>query len=146
MGMPPGSVVLKNTVCGNLSSCTLLAYARSPRMRRASCISFGMMVTLLAWIAHRLVSATEKHGQCSVRCRKSTSHQTPGHSGKTISRLDSLLYVKQYSDITITMFYWFHTQCTHWSCPPLQNRAHFSAHDNCPLKTIQLLNHICVSC
>ena len=33
------------------------AYARSPRMRRASCTSFGMMVTRLAWMAHRLVSS-----------------------------------------------------------------------------------------
>lgn len=32
-------------------------YARSPRMRRASWISFGMIVTRLAWIAHRLVSS-----------------------------------------------------------------------------------------
>ena len=34
-----------------------LAYALSPRMRRASCMSFGMMVTRLAWMAHRLVSS-----------------------------------------------------------------------------------------
>ena len=33
------------------------AYARSPRMRRASWMSFGMIVTRLAWIAHRLVSS-----------------------------------------------------------------------------------------
>ena len=32
-------------------------YARSPRIRRASWISFGIMVTLLAWIAHKLVSS-----------------------------------------------------------------------------------------
>ena len=34
-----------------------LAYARSPRMRLASWMSLGMMVTRLAWIAHRLVSS-----------------------------------------------------------------------------------------
>ena len=33
------------------------AYARSPRMRRASWMSLGMMVTRLAWMAHRLVSS-----------------------------------------------------------------------------------------
>ena len=32
-------------------------YERSPRMRRASWMSLGMMVTRLAWIAHRLVSS-----------------------------------------------------------------------------------------
>lgn len=32
-------------------------YARSPRMRLASWMSLGMMVTRLAWIAHRLVSS-----------------------------------------------------------------------------------------
>lgn len=31
--------------------------ARSPRMRRASWMSLGMMVTRLAWMAHRLVSS-----------------------------------------------------------------------------------------
>lgn len=31
--------------------------ARSPRIRRASWISLGMMVTLLAWMAHKLVSS-----------------------------------------------------------------------------------------
>ena len=35
----------------------VLIYARSPRMRRASCTSFGMIVTRLAWIAHKLVSS-----------------------------------------------------------------------------------------
>ena len=34
-----------------------LAYARSPRMRRASWMSLGMMVTRLAWMAARLVSS-----------------------------------------------------------------------------------------
>ena len=32
-------------------------YARSPRIRLASSISFGMMVTRLAWMAHRLASS-----------------------------------------------------------------------------------------
>ena len=36
---------------------SLRAYARSPRMRRASWMSLGMMVTRLAWMAHRLVSS-----------------------------------------------------------------------------------------
>lgn len=33
------------------------SYARSPRIRLASWMSFGMIVTRLAWIAHRLVSS-----------------------------------------------------------------------------------------
>lgn len=33
------------------------AYARSPLIRLASWISLGMMVTLFAWMAHRLVSS-----------------------------------------------------------------------------------------
>ena len=32
-------------------------YARSPRIRRASWMSFGIMVTRLAWIAHKFVSS-----------------------------------------------------------------------------------------
>ena len=32
-------------------------YERSPRIRRANRISFGMMVTRFAWIAHKLVSS-----------------------------------------------------------------------------------------
>ena len=32
-------------------------YALSPRIRLANWMSFGMMVTCLAWIAHRLVSS-----------------------------------------------------------------------------------------
>jgi len=32
-------------------------YARSPRIRRASWMSFGMIVTRFAWIAHKLVSS-----------------------------------------------------------------------------------------
>ena len=32
-------------------------YARSPRMRRASWMSLGMMVTRLAWMAAKLVSS-----------------------------------------------------------------------------------------
>ena len=35
----------------------LEAQPRSPLIRRASCISFGMIVTLFAWIAHALVSS-----------------------------------------------------------------------------------------
>ena len=35
------------------------AYARSPRMRRASWTSFGMMVTRLAWMAHKFVSSNK---------------------------------------------------------------------------------------
>ena len=34
-------------------------YARSPRIRLASWISFGMMVTRLAWMAQRLVSSNK---------------------------------------------------------------------------------------
>ena len=36
-------------------------YARSPRIRRASWISFGMMVTLFAWMAHKLVSSNKTY-------------------------------------------------------------------------------------
>ena len=32
-------------------------YARSPRIRRANWMSLGMMVTRLAWMAHKLVSS-----------------------------------------------------------------------------------------
>ena len=32
-------------------------YARSPQIRLASWMSFGMMVTRLAWMAHRLASS-----------------------------------------------------------------------------------------
>ena len=35
------------------------AYARSPRMRRASWMSLGMMVTRLAWMAAKLVSSNK---------------------------------------------------------------------------------------
>ena len=37
-------------------------YARSPRMRRASWMSLGMMVTRLAWMAQRLVSSKSRRG------------------------------------------------------------------------------------
>ena len=58
-------VVLNNTsCCGFVLGWLSLrlppaphAYARSPRMRRASWMSLGMMVTRLAWMAHRLVSS-----------------------------------------------------------------------------------------
>ena len=36
---------------------TQQVYARSPRIRRASWMSFGMIVTRFAWIAHKLVSS-----------------------------------------------------------------------------------------
>ena len=36
---------------------TSFFYKRSPRMRRASWMSFGIIVTRLAWIAHKLVSS-----------------------------------------------------------------------------------------
>ena len=35
-------------------------YARSPRIRLASRMSFGMMVTRLAWMAHRLASSNSQ--------------------------------------------------------------------------------------
>ena len=35
-------------------------YARSPRIRLASRMSFGMMVTRLAWMAHRLASSNSR--------------------------------------------------------------------------------------
>ena len=41
-------------------------YARSPRIRLASWISFGMMVTHLAWIAHRLESSSKLTRYASV--------------------------------------------------------------------------------
>ena len=42
-----------------------------PRMRRASCMSFGMIVTRLAWMAHRLQSSksptiTSSAASCSA--------------------------------------------------------------------------------
>ena len=37
----------------------VIAYARSPRMRRASWMSLGMIVTRLAWMAHKLVSSNK---------------------------------------------------------------------------------------
>ena len=63
-------VVLKNTgwlllqLLGSTASCKSdgqcnlpKLYALSPRMRRASWMSLGMMVTRLAWMAARLVSS-----------------------------------------------------------------------------------------
>ena len=47
-------VVLKRT---EMFMLVVGLYARSPRIRLASSISFGMMVTLLAWMAHRLASS-----------------------------------------------------------------------------------------
>ena len=37
------------------------AYARSPRIRRASWMSFGMMVTRLAWMAQRFCRHERVH-------------------------------------------------------------------------------------
>jgi len=42
---------------GGAMSTSNCAYAHSPRMRRASCMSFGKMVVRLAWMAQRLVSS-----------------------------------------------------------------------------------------
>ena len=41
-------------------------YTRSPRIRLASRMSFGMMVTRLAWMAHRLVSSNNLTMYASV--------------------------------------------------------------------------------
>ena len=41
-------------------------YARSPRIRLASWMSFGMMVTRLAWMAHRLASSSKLTRYASV--------------------------------------------------------------------------------
>ena len=41
-------------------------YARSPRIRLASWMSFGMMVTRLVWIAHRLESSSKLTRYASV--------------------------------------------------------------------------------
>ena len=56
---PTSVVVFKNTGVGGggLMPKQLCAQARSPRMRRASWMSLGMMVTRLAWMAARLVSS-----------------------------------------------------------------------------------------
>ena len=57
-------VVLKRT-----EMCVFLVvglYARSPRIRLASWMSLGMMVTRLAWIAHRLASSNNPTRYASV--------------------------------------------------------------------------------
>ena len=41
-------------------------YARSPRIRLANRMSFGMMVTRLAWMAHRLASSNNLTRYASV--------------------------------------------------------------------------------
>lgn len=46
------------------------AYALSPRMRRASWMSLGMMVTRFAWMAHRLVSSNSP--TCRTKHRRKT--------------------------------------------------------------------------
>ena len=49
-------------------------YARSPRIRLASWMSFGMMVTRLAWMAQRLVSSNSPTRYASeASCRASTA-------------------------------------------------------------------------
>ena len=47
-------VAPKGAVCWARMQST---YARSPRIRRANWMSFGIMVTRLAWMAHKLVSS-----------------------------------------------------------------------------------------
>ena len=56
-------VVLKRT-----EMCVFVVglYARSPRIRLASWMSFGMMVTRLAWMAHRLASSSKLTRYASV--------------------------------------------------------------------------------
>ena len=56
-------VVLKRT-----EMCVFVVglYARSPRIRLASWMSFGMMVTRLAWMAHRLASSSNPTRYASV--------------------------------------------------------------------------------
>ena len=56
-------VVLKRT-----GMCVFVVglYARSPRIRLASWMSFGMMVTRLAWMAHRLASSNNPTRYASV--------------------------------------------------------------------------------
>ena len=64
-------VVLKRTVC--FGFCGDLT-ARSPRIRLASWISFGIMVTRLAWMAQRLVSSNSPTRYASeASCRASTA-------------------------------------------------------------------------
>jgi len=53
----PAMRKLKLSVQGGLSEDRRPPYARSPRILRASWISLGMMVTRLAWIAHKLLSS-----------------------------------------------------------------------------------------
>jgi len=49
-------------------------YARSPRIRRASCMSFGIIVTRLAWIAHKLVSSNSPTRYASeASCKAKTA-------------------------------------------------------------------------
>ena len=50
------------------------AYALSPRIRRASWMSLGMMVTRLAWMAHRFVSSKRPTRYASdASCRAITA-------------------------------------------------------------------------
>ena len=69
LGMP--GVVLKRT-----GLCVMLCGGSSyvfPRMRRANCMSLGIMVTLLAWIAHRFVSLNSLTKYASVASRRAKS-------------------------------------------------------------------------
>ena len=55
-------------------ACRVPVYARSPRMRRASCMSFGMMVTRFACIAQRFVSSKSPTRYASLAsCRAITA-------------------------------------------------------------------------
>ena len=56
-----------------------LIYERSPRMRRASWMSLGMMVTRLAWMAHKLVSSKRPTRYASMPPAKQ-GRQSPGTS------------------------------------------------------------------
>lgn len=66
---------------------------QTPRMRRANWMSFCMMVTRLAWIAHRLVSSkrwTRKASEASCRAMMACDcHRMPsslGRNSRAISR------------------------------------------------------------
>ena len=52
-----------------------LIYERSPRMRRANWMSLGMMVTRLAWMAHKLVSSNRPAPNDTDRKREAMSNK-----------------------------------------------------------------------
>ena len=54
---PEQAVVVLITPVQRVLTGRQIAYERSPRMRRASWMSLGKMVTRLAWMAQRLVSS-----------------------------------------------------------------------------------------